>query len=121
MSEHTEHRRFTRIPFDATTRLEQKGREWTVHLIDISFKGFLIESTELDDVDPTQPFEARIELSRDATVCMKVELRHRKGTHFGFVCEQIDMRSIEHLRRVIELNLADSTKLEREFHELIEV
>ena len=121
MSEHTERRRFKRIAFDAPTRLIQGDREWLVNLLDISFKGFLIESPEPWDGDTEQLFDARIDLDKHVQVSMQAQLRHIEDTQLGFICLHIDIDSMEHLRRLIELNLADRTELEREFHELIEV
>jgi hypothetical protein len=40
---HEERRRFKRIAFDAKTELSQGDRTWTVHLLDLSLKGLLIE------------------------------------------------------------------------------
>ncbi|MNJ70609.1 Cyclic diguanosine monophosphate-binding protein [compost metagenome] len=52
---------------------------------------------------------------------MTVELRHVDDTQLGFICEHIDLDSLEHLCRLVELNLADRTELEREFHQLIDI
>lgn len=121
MSEQNERRRFKRIAFDAPTELIQDERRWPVKLLDISFKGLLIESPEYWDGDDKQLFDAAVHLSEDAVVRMQVELRHVEGPYLGFICQHLDLESAEHLRRLIELNLADRTELEREFHQLIEV
>lgn len=121
MSEQNERRRFKRIAFDAPTELIQDDRHWAVELIDISFKGLLVEYPTGWSGDAEQPFDAVIHLSADAIVHMKVHLLRIEDDHLGFICQNIDMPSMEHLRRLIELNLADRTELEREFHELIEV
>ena len=121
MSEHQERRRFQRIAFDAPTELVQGERRWPVNLVDLSLKGLLIEAPESWDADPEQLFDAQIRLGAEAVVTMQVELRHVEDTHLGFICEYIDLPSLEHLCRLIELNLADRTELEREFHELINI
>lgn len=121
MSEQNERRRFKRIAFDAPTELIQGERRWAVELIDISLKGLLVECPAIWDADGEQLFDAAIRLSADAVVQMQVQLRHVEDAQLGFICLHIDMTSMEHLRRLIELNLADRTELEREFHELIEV
>lgn len=121
MSEHNERRRFKRIAFDAPTELIQGKRRWPVELIDISLKGLLIESPVGWDGDAEQLFDAEIHLNKDARVAMQVQLRHVEDTQLGFICLHIDIESMGHLRRLIELNLANRTELEREFHELIEV
>lgn len=52
---------------------------------------------------------------------MQVELTHEAKGQLGFVCTNIDLDSIKHLRRLIELNLGDQEELERELGALLEV
>ncbi|CAK9891371.1 MULTISPECIES: PilZ domain-containing protein [Pseudomonas] len=121
MSDHQERRRFKRIAFDAPTELVQGEHRWQVNLLDISLKGILIEYPEPWDADLEELFDAVIHLGEGAQVEMQVQLRHIDERQLGFICLHIDLHSLEHLCRLIELNLADRTELEREFHELIEV
>ena len=121
MSDHPERRRFQRIPFDAPTELLQGERRWPVNLLDLSLKGLLIEAPNAWDADLERPFAAQIRLGEEAFVTMTVELRHVDDTQLGFICEHIDLDSLEHLCRLVELNLADRTELEREFHQLIDI
>ncbi|MNH33314.1 hypothetical protein D3C79_938170 [compost metagenome] len=51
---------------------------------------------------------------------MQVELRHEEAQRLGFVCLYIDLDSMSHLHRLVELNVADSTEMMRELRELIE-
>lgn len=120
MSSHDERRRFQRIAFDATTHLRQDGRTWDVHLLDLSLHGLLVERPAQWDVDTTRALEAVIELSDKAQVVMQVELRHEESNHLGFACETIDVDSMTHLHRLVELNLADQEAMRREWQALIE-
>ncbi|WP_194790000.1 PilZ domain-containing protein [Pseudomonas sp. UFMG81] len=121
MSDHDERRRFQRIAFDAPTELRQGERRWPVKLLDLSLKGLLIECPNPWDADLTQDFEAIIHLNDMTTkVQMQVELRHEEPTRLGFVCLYIDLDSMSHLHRLVELNVADSTEMMRELRELIE-
>ncbi|KAB5626328.1 PilZ domain-containing protein [Pseudomonas sp. MH2] len=115
-----ERRRFQRIDFDAPTELRQGDRQWPVKLLDLSLKGLLIERPAPWDADLTQDFDALIHLDKEVTVHMQVELRHEEPTRLGFVCLYIDVDSMTHLHRLVELNLADSTEMMRELRELIE-
>ncbi len=110
----SDRRRFQRIAFDAQTELEQGARRWPVELHDVSLKGLLVHRPTDWDADPNQPFEARIRLADDAEVRMQVELSHSEGELIGLVCRHIDVVSISHLRRLVELNLGDEALLERE-------
>lgn len=122
MSEqHAERRRFKRIAFDATTELSQGTHRWPVRLLDLSLKGLLIERPDPWLGDPNRPFEADIHLGLDADVRMDVQLAHDHNGQLGFVCLHIGLESIEHLRRLIELNLGDPEELERELGALINI
>ncbi|MDN7143551.1 PilZ domain-containing protein [Pseudomonas sp. JQ170] len=121
MSDHQERRRFQRVAFDAPTELCQGERCWPVTLIDLSLKGMLVERPEPWDADLTQDFEAIVHLGDLEKVCMQVELRHEESDQLGFICLHIDIDSMTHLHRLVELNLADSTEMMRELRELIEV
>jgi hypothetical protein len=118
---HEDRRRFKRISFDAKTELTQGSRSWPVHLIDLSLKGLLIERPSPWLGNPDEPFIVDIHLNVDIDVQMEVRLTHDDHNHLGFVCEHIGLESVTHLRRLIELNLADHDELERELAALIEV
>ena len=122
MSEHpADRRRFKRIAFDAKTELSQGEFIWPVKLIDLSLKGLLIERPEPWLGDPRQDFFVDIHLSEDIDIEMDVQLTHEDHGQLGFVCRHISLESIERLRRLIELNLADPQELERELGALIEI
>jgi len=110
----SDRRRFQRIEFDAATELVQGDRRWPVELHDLSLKGLLVRRPEGWDADAEQPFEARVRLADDAEVRMEVAMTHEEGDLIGFVCQHIDLDSIAHLRRLVELNLGDDALLERE-------
>jgi hypothetical protein len=118
---HEDRRRFKRISFDAKTELTQGAKSWPVHLIDLSLKGLLIERPSPWQGNPDEPFIVDIHLNVDIDVQMEVRLTHDDHNHLGFVCEHIGLESVTHLRRLIELNLADHHELERELAALIEV
>ncbi|VVM93311.1 PilZ domain-containing protein [Pseudomonas fluorescens] len=122
MSEHpAERRRFKRIAFDARTELSQGESTWPVTLIDLSLKGLLIERPEHWQGDRQQDFSVDIHLSDEIDIEMDVQLTHEDHGQLGFVCRHISLESIERLRRLIELNLADPQELERELGALIEI
>ncbi|KFE56710.1 PilZ domain-containing protein [Pseudomonas syringae] len=118
---HADRRRFKRIAFDAKTELRQGEKRWQVQLVDLSLKGLLIERPEPWQADTHEPFTADIKLSNEVHVQMEARLTHDDHGQLGFVCEHISLESISHLRRLIELNLADQDELERELAALIEV
>ncbi|MHA3738124.1 PilZ domain-containing protein [Pseudomonas sp. Eth.TT006] len=122
MSEHpANRRRFKRIAFDARTELSQGQFIWPVKLIDLSLKGLLIERPEPWLGDKEKDFFVDIHLSDDIDIEMDVQLAHEERGQLGFVCRHISLESIQRLRRLIELNLADPEELERELGALIEI
>ncbi|AOE83494.1 PilZ domain-containing protein [Pseudomonas sp. TCU-HL1] len=110
----SERRRFHRINFDAATEIAQGNQRWTAELHDISLKGLLVIRPENWDGDPTRPFNVCIDLGAGIQVQMDVELTRAEDGQLGFICRHIDLDSISHLRRLVELNLGSEELLERE-------
>ena len=110
----TERRTFSRITFDADTSMQQGGDIWAVTLLDISLKGLLIEKPDDWSADPGKEFHVSIHLSDSTSITMTVSQRHEENNQIGFECNHIDIDSIHHLRRLVELNIGDMDLLERE-------
>lgn len=114
-----ERRRFKRIAFDARTELTQGEDRWEVKLLDLSLKGLLVERPADWQGNPAAPFQVTVQLGEDAPVKMETELKHDNDGQLGFQCTHIDLDSISHLRRLVELNLGDEAELERELGALV--
>ncbi|WP_339511636.1 PilZ domain-containing protein [Pseudomonas sp. RL_15y_Pfl2_60] len=114
----TERRRFHRIAFDAPTEISQGAKRWEVKLHDVSLKGLMVERPAQWQADQQQLFDVQINLSEVAKVRMEVTLTRDDSGLLGFVCEHIDLESISHLRRLVELNLGDESMLERDLSAL---
>jgi len=83
-------RRFTRIPFDAHTTLNQDDWHIVVQLVDLSLRGLLIQQP--DNWEPARarsPFTATIDLSEGNQICMEVHLAHAEEGLLGFQCLHI--------------------------------
>jgi len=118
---HPERRRFKRIAFDATTQLRQGTQVWPVKLLDLSLKGLLIERPDPWLGNPAAPFLVDVFLSDQIDVQMEAHLAHDDNGQLGFNCTLIELDSATHLRRLVELNLADPHELERELAALIDL
>ena len=118
---HSNRRQFKRIDFEADTLLSQGSIVWSAHLIDLSLKGLLLQRPGNWDDSSAGIFRIDIRLAANANVEMDAELVHRGKDRLGFKCLHIGLESIQHLRRLIELNLADAQELERELGALIEL
>ncbi len=114
-----ERRHFTRIPMDSEVKMHCNGQHWESRLLDISLKGALIRRP--DTYQGTTGDECTIELllePHDIVITMQGSVAHSEAGHIGFHCEHIDLDSISHLKRLVELNLGDESLLERELTEL---
>ncbi len=109
-----EQRRFTRVPFDASAVLNKEGREWTCDLIDLSLKGALIHKPRDWSGQAGEDYQLTLVLNEDVSIRMDVCVAHIEDEHIGLFCKDIDLDSITHLRRLVELNLGDAGLLERE-------
>lgn len=121
MSEqHSDRRRFRRIAFDARTTIAQHDWNWPVQLVDLSLKGLLVQRPDDWPGNRAEPFDVDIRLDPQSHIKMQVKLAHDDHGQLGFVCEHIDVDSISHLRRLIELNLGDEEELHRELAALLQ-
>lgn len=122
-----EKRRFQRIQFDAEISLntfEDPQRVITGVLQDISLKGALIgisesyeplrNGTEGDLV--IRPEQGDIEI----TLSVKIAYGLPEKCCYGLDISTMDVDSAAHLRRLVEVNLGDTTSLQRELTNLIE-
>ncbi|HRQ58367.1 MAG TPA: PilZ domain-containing protein, partial [Azoarcus taiwanensis] len=118
----TQRRRFARIQFHSPARFSVAGHESTCELLDLCLKGALLTAPE--GMAPALGEVCRLSLPLDdegAEVHMDGEVAHVEDGHVGMVCREIDLDSLTHLRRLVELNLGDDALLHREFAALITV
>jgi hypothetical protein len=92
-------------------------------VIDISLKGVLLQLPAGQTPQAGMPCLVKLPLgdgaADDVVIAMAGELAHVEGDHAGVLCRSIDIESITHLRRLIEINLGDATASERELKALI--
>ncbi|GGL96876.1 PilZ domain-containing protein [Pseudomonas asuensis] len=118
MTDSTERRRFKRFAFDASARIQQGDQSWTEQVNDISLKGLLTKKPAEWTGQQDGPFHIVISLDAETKVEMDADLVRVEADQLGFACHKIDLDSISHLRRLIELNLGDQSLLERELSAL---
>ncbi len=88
---------------------------------DLSLKGLLVERPDDWKGNKALPFDVDIRLDQKTHIKMQARLTHEDQGQLGFVCKHIDLDSISHLRRFVELNLGDEQELERELGALLEL
>ena len=112
-------RRFSRIAFDTEVHLVSVERTWVSHLVDVSLKGMLITTPRNWNGQVGEHYLAELMMGDKETVIrMEVSVTHITKKSAGFHCELIDLDSISHLRRLVELNIGDTEILNRELSEL---
>lgn len=115
----SERRHFSRIAFESPARLVTVDTAVAVQVLDLSMKGALLAlPAGQEAVDgalclldlPLAPHEGRI--------TMAAQVVHLQDDRAGLLCLGIDLESITHLRRLIELNLGDAALAERDLRAL---
>jgi hypothetical protein len=114
-----ERRQFSRVEFDADVFLTQEGRKYQAQLQDISLNGVLISTPADYHLRTDMPCTVTVKLADDVAITMQVALVHSSSDFLGFHCTSIDMDSIIHLRRLIEINLGEPGASERVLAELL--
>ena len=114
-----ERRIFSRLNFPVESSLVVEGNTYPATMVDISVKGALVEKPSgwVDDADRDVTLRIQLQDS-DVVVEMKVEVMRSSGEQLGLRCKSIDVDSLTHLRRILELNLGDPELVERDLHNL---
>lgn len=114
-------RRFTRIPHDGEVRiLGAAGQTGCGQLLDISLNGALVSRPAAWTGECGDRFELRIQLGgAPFHIAMHSRVAHLSEDRIGFECRHIDLDSVAHLRRLLELNLGEEQLLGRELGELL--
>lgn len=113
-----ERRHYQRIPFIAEVLMSNNNQQWSSGLEDISLKGLLIASPEGIKPEKDHVYGIELVLGEGATIVMSAKISHTTDAHWGLQWENIDLESLTHLRRLLELNLADPAEMHRELAEL---
>ena len=117
-------RHHSRITFHTTAHLHFGDKQIEVKVLDLSLKGALIQVPDADPRDPTAAgltcrLDIRLDDGKSDQITMETQIAHANGDHVGLLCRNIDLDSVTHLRRLVELNLGDPGLLERELSALI--
>jgi hypothetical protein len=117
---HDERRRFSRISFHRPATFRVGGAATTVNVLDVSLKGALLEVPAGLVAEPGAHCTLVVHLDAgEATIHLDGQVAHHRGTKVGVHCTSIDLESVGHLRRVVELALADEELLHRELAALV--
>jgi len=118
-----ERRAFSRIPFTGKVTVVHDQAQWVTDLWDISMKGVLVSRPEEWNAQSGSDYHLKLSLDdrNQFTIAMDASLIHANAESLGFCCDHIDLESMTHLRRLLELNLGDEDQINRELSALIHV
>lgn len=121
MPQANERRKFWRASFNAPVKLVNEESSVDAMLDDISLKGALLETPPgwQGKVGDRCHLKLRLGGDQDMKIAMWGRITHIDGKKVGLLCESIDLDSITHLRRLVELNAGDPALLERELTALV--
>jgi hypothetical protein len=112
-------RQFTRILFSIDAQLEVEEQTYIVNIHDISLNGALVTAPENAINIKNKLGLLTFQLSGTETqVSMHVAIVHVEKDEIGLQCNAIDIDSVTHLRRLVELNLGDESQLNKELSQL---
>ena len=115
-----ERRKFTRTLFAATASINIDDKTYRTDILDLSINGALISTPDGFIGNQGQQVALSFLLpDSDIVLSMDTILVHKEINHLGLECHHIDLDSISHLKRIIELNTGDEELLQRELAQLI--
>ncbi len=114
-------RNHARIAFHCLAHLTLNGSMHTASVLDLSLKGALLELESAADLPEDSQGRLDVFLGQQGhdQISMECKIARQQGRLTGLECTSIDIDSVTHLRRLVELNLGNSTLLERELSALI--
>ncbi len=113
-------RNFSRINFAANAQIEFNSEIFESELLDIALKGALIRPKTQTPLERGNCCILRIFLhSSDITLTFNAELVHIQQNDLGFRFINIDIDTMTHLRRLLDLNIGDQDKITNELSFLL--
>lgn len=112
-------RQFTRVLFSIKAELTVEDKIYPVSIHDISLDGALVTAVKSEQSLKGKLGTLSFFLSdNESEVTMHIAVVHEHNEETGLQCNAIDIDSVTHLRRLIELNLGDSDQLNKELSQL---
>lgn len=112
-------RQFRRVHFLGRVQVETEGQVMETHCLDISLRGVLLVRPENVNWKLEQQLKVTLQLSDNESIEMRCSLVHIDDDVVGCACDSMDLDSMTTLRRLLELNMADPSAVNRELAELV--
>ncbi|MEF1255584.1 MULTISPECIES: PilZ domain-containing protein [unclassified Vibrio] len=114
-----ERRRFSRIVYQAQAVLTQESVEVIALVSDLSLHGLLLTSDQSDLLDVGKQVDVEFSLpGSDVTIQLVGNIVGLNNNVIRLSIDHIDIESIGHLKRLVELNVGDDELLHRDIEHL---
>jgi hypothetical protein len=114
-----ERRRFSRIVYQAQALLTQESTQVTALVSDLSLHGLLMTSEQSDLLDSGKQVDVEFSLpGSDVTIQLVGNIVGLNNNVIRLSIDHIDIESIGHLKRLVELNVGDDDLLHRDIEHL---
>ncbi|MDC5704073.1 PilZ domain-containing protein [Vibrio europaeus] len=114
-----ERRRFSRIVYQAQATLTQESTEVIALVCDLSLHGLLATSEQSDQLDTDKQVDVEFSLAgSDVTIQLVGNIVGLNNNVIRVSIDHIDIESIGHLKRLVELNVGDDDLLHRDIEHL---
>ncbi|MCG8333490.1 MAG: PilZ domain-containing protein [Proteobacteria bacterium] len=113
-------RNFSRVKFNSKAYLNYNNSHEQVDLVDISLKGALVSFQNPMDIGSDSPCTFELHLS-DSEIVMNISaiIVYKRDDNLGLKFDNIDLESMIHLRRLVELNVGNPDQIQKELFFLV--
>ncbi|WP_394249038.1 PilZ domain-containing protein [Vibrio profundi] len=114
-----ERRRFSRILYQVPAKVTQESIELTGSVQDLSLHGVLLQCDSGSKLNTSLPITVSFTLNEsDIDIQLEASIISTNNTSMRLRIEHLDIDSISHLKRLVELNVGDDSLLHRELEYL---
>jgi len=114
-----ERRKFSRVVYQANITLQQDDKQWKGTLVDLSLHGLLIDLADSEEIKEKNEINVRFTLNEsEINISAECKLINKTNNTLRLCISHIDIDSISHLKRLVELNVGNSDLLLRQLSEL---
>lgn len=117
-----ERRQFSRVIYQVPTEISQGQVNVSGSVQDLSLHGLLIQCEELQQLNQENPVHVSFKLTNsDINIQLEATIVSTINTSMRLRIEHLDIDSISHLKRLVELNVGDDDLLYREIEHLTDL
>ncbi|MEZ9175699.1 PilZ domain-containing protein [Vibrio kanaloae] len=117
-----ERRQFSRVVYQVPVELSQGQGNISGSIQDLSLHGLLIQCNELQQLSDNVPVQVSFTLTNsNINIQLEATIVSTINTSMRLRIEHLDIDSISHLKRLVELNVGDNELLYREIKHLTDL